>query len=321
MRGRCVLTSLLACMLAGCAGFPVLPTAANPGECPDSLESDVRLTASVAQVSVPNGLRTSSGPVRLAAGLGRRIILSVEVPGRLRRVRLLANSLSIYTFGGILGGWARVVRPAGAGGGESMHVSDGFLRVARFIPGSKLHTHTQTIDVLVIPGGAPAGAVALRPGPMWDDAGRPTAPDELRIVLDPILHMTVLDTVNATATFEFKVLHRSGAHELWECSVRSNFQLVDHDSLLPDLWILKTHGGSGPKPVTLALYKRSVGAFPIVLLDPATAAGFARWLSQTRAGRVGEYEIGSIASAEATGFQRIPDGELAGLVVKQLGND
>jgi hypothetical protein len=307
-------------MLAGCAGSPVPPTAASPGECPDSLESDVRLTASVAQVSVPNGLQTSSGPVRLVAGLGRRVILSVEVPSGLPRVRLLANSLSIYTFGGILGGWARVVRPAGAGARESMQVSDDLLRVAPFITGPKLHTHTQTIDMLVVPGGAPAGAVALRPGPMWDDAGRPIAPDELKIVLDPILHMTVLDTVSATATFEFRVVHRSGAHELWECSARSNFQLVDHDSVLPNLWILQTREGIGRKPATLALYDRSVGAFPIVLLDPATAAGFARWLSETRASRAGEYAIGTMTTANARAFQHLADDELAGLKVRQLGD-
>ncbi len=314
----CITMMPLACLLAGCAAYPVLPKTSDAGECPDSVAQGVHLTASVAQVTVPDGVRAPSGSVKLIAGVGRRILLSAEVSQTLPRIRLLENSLSIYTFGGTLAGWARIVQPVGATARESIQVSGGFLRIAPLLFGSKLETHTQTIDVVVVPGGAPASGLALHPGRMWDDAGRPTAPKELQIALDPILHMTVLETVTATAQLDFTVLRRSRTHDLWECSVQSQFQLVDHDSVLPDLWTLQELEGRGPSH-ELALYNPRVGAFPIVFRDPARAAGFARWLSETRATRVGEYEIGLVSATSATGFQPAGKENLATLTVRQLG--
>jgi hypothetical protein len=312
---------LLVCGLAACAESPVLPTATTPGECPNSLQAGVRLTASVAQVPIPGGVQVPSGGVRLIAGVGRRILLSLEVPEPMPRVRLLANSLAVSTYGGILAGWAQAIQPAGATAHESIQVSGDFLRIAPFVPGRRLRTYTQTIDVVVIPGGAPVSGLALRPGPMWDDAGKPTAPDRLTVVLDPILHMAELTTVEATARFDFTALQRSGNYERWECSVQSDFQLVDHASVLPSLWTLQSVERVGARNATLALYNQHVGAFPAVFLDPATAAGFARWLGESRATRVGEYEIGLMATGNATGFQAARNEGLVELAVRQLGSD
>lgn len=309
---------LLACALAACSASPVV-SATPHAPCPDSLVEGIRLSASVAQVTVPDGVRTPSGSVKLIAGVGRRILLSADVPETLPRVRLINNSLSLYTFGGTLAGWARVVQPAGAVARESIQVSGGLLRIAPFLPGNKLRTYTQTFDVLVIPGGAPAAGLVLHTGPMWDGAGRPTAPDEFEIALDPILHMSVLDTVNATAQFDFLLLHRAGAHERWECSVQSKFLLVDHDSVLPDLWTLQASRRRVPVG-RLVFYNPGVGAFPVMFDNPAVAAGFARWLSETHATRVGKYQIGLMAAVTATGFQPVGNDATTTLAVKQLGS-
>ncbi len=313
-------SGLLACMLAGCAGSQALTKATAPGECPAALHDGVKVTASVAQVAVPDGVKAPSGPVSLIAGVGRRVLIAIEVPQGLPRVRLLANSLTIATFGGTLAGWARVVEPKGATGRESVQISGNLLRISPFLPGRKLGSYTQSVDVLVVPGGAPVSGLALHPGPMWDAAGRPTAPHDLAIVLAPIVHLKVLDVVAANARLDFTALHRSGAHERWECSVESDFELVDHRSGLPKLWVLRRMERIGAKYPMLALYNQSVGAFPAVFLDPAVAAGFARWLNETHAGQVGRYSIGLMSEANATGFQAASNEDFSELEVEQLGD-
>lgn len=317
--GRLLAVLLLACTLSGCVGSALLPETAIPAACPSALAGAVQLSVSVAQAPVPAGVSVPSGSVRLIAGVGRRLLLSVEV-ARLPNIRLVENSLEITTLGGTLAGWAQVDRPAGAGARESIQVSGGYLRLAPFVPGNTLRTYTQSIDVLVLPGGESVSQLALRPGRMWDQAGRPIPPAALQIRLDAIQHMTVLDVVNATAQLDFIAEHRSGAHEYWECAIQSDFQLVDHDSVLPRLWIVR-HAKRGTPQDALALYKPTVGAFPLIFLDPATAGGFVRWLTETHTTRVAGFDIGWMAPQSPTGFQAAPDTGTSGLAVRQLGSD
>lgn len=311
--------ALLACLLAGCAGPGALTSTTPSGGCPDSLREGIRVTASVAQVPIPDGVREPSGAVKLIAGTGRRVLLAVDVSPGLPRVRLLSSSIELLTFGGTLAGWARVVAPATATDHQSIHVSDGLLRIAPFLPRGRLGPYTETLDLVVVPGGAPVPALALRPGRMWDGAGRPTAPHDLRIVVAPILHLKVQDVVGATMQLDFTALHRSRPHERWQCSIESDFQLVDHRSALPSLWVLQPAAHIGSKSSVLALYNQSIGSFPAVFLDPATAAGFARWLSETHARRVGKYEIGLTSKTAASGFQATSNDDYGQLTVQQFG--
>jgi hypothetical protein len=204
-------------------------------------------------------------------------------------------------------------------GHQSIQVSDGLLRIAPVFPGAKLGPYTEAVDLAVVPGGASAAGLALRPGPMWDDSGRPTAPENLRIALVPILHLKVQDVVGATARLDFTALHRSRWHERWQCSVESDFQLVDHRAALPSLWVLQPAESTGAKFPLLALYNPSIGAFPAVFLNPATAAGFARWLRETHARRVGEYEIGLTSKIAAPGFKAQSNDDSDEFVVQQFG--
>jgi len=319
LTGLSAAIGLLACLLAGCAGPRALTPPRTPGGCPESLREGVRVTASVAQVTVPDGVKAPSGSVSLIAGVGRRVLFAVDVPRDLPRVRLLASSLDVLTFGGTLAGWARVVVPAAAAAHQSIQVSDGLLRVAPFFPGERLGPYTEALDLAVVPGGASVAGVALRPGRMWDDSGRPTAPQDLKVALIPVLHLKVQDVVGATVRLDFTALHRGRAGERWQCSVASDFQLVDHRSALPDLWVLQPAQGIGPKFPVLTLYSQSVGAFPAVFLNPAAAAGFARWLSETHAGRVGDYEIGLTSKTATTGLKTASKDDLGRLEVQQFG--
>lgn len=317
----CCVGVLLAGAVTGCAEHRALTGPIAPGECPAPLREGVHITASVAQSAIPAGVTVPSGAVKVVAGTGRRVLLAVEVSPGLPRLRLLSNSVEILTFGGTLAGWARVVAPAAAGGRESIQVSDGYLRIEPFIPGRRLGSHTQSIDVLLLPGGAPVGGLALRPGRMWDEAGSPTAPRDLTIRLVPILHLKVLDVMAATVQFDFTALHLSGAHEHWQCSTESDVQLLDHRSALPNLWVLRRVAPTGSGYPMLALYNPSVGAFPAAFLDPARAAGFARWLRETHAAQVGDYEIGLISKTNSTGFQTASKDDVGELEVAQFGAD
>jgi hypothetical protein len=213
-----------------------------------------------------------------------------------------------------------VVTPATAIGHQSIQVSDGLLRIAPFLPGERLGAYTEAVDLAVIPGGASAAGLALRPGPMWSDSGRPTAPDNLRVVLVPILHLKVQDVVAATVQLDFTALYRSRFHERWQCSIQSDFQLVDHRSALPNLWVLQPAQAKGPASPVVALYSRSIGAFPAVFLNPAAAAGFARWLRETHAARIGGYEIGLASQSTATGFKPQSNDNPDEFVVQQFGD-
>jgi hypothetical protein len=253
------------------------------------------------------------------AGVGRRVLIAVDVPRDLPRMRLVASSLEVLTFGGTLAGWASVVAPPKVIGHQSIQVSDGFLRISPFFPGEKLGPYTEAVDLAVVPGGASAAGVAFRPGRMWDDSGRPTVPQDLRVVLVPILHLKVQDVVAATVQFDFTALHRARGHERWQCSIQSDFQLVDHRSALPNLWVLQPAQGIGPKFPVLALYSQSIGAFPAVFLNPAAAAGFARWLGETHARRVGDYQIGLTSKGSASGFKVTSTDDPGGFTVQQFG--
>lgn len=315
--GRAV--ALLACVLAACAGPGRLTEPTAPGGCPESLRQGIRITASESQVTIPDGVRVPSGAVPLVAGVGRRVLLAVDPSPGLPRVRVLSSSLGMLTFGGTLAGWARVVAPPSAAGHQSIQVSEGFLRLAPFLPGKRLEPYTETLDVVVVPGGARMAVMALRPGRMWDASGRPTPPEDLGLVLAPILHLKVLDVVAATARLEFTAVHRSRPHERWQCSIESDFQLVDHHAALPDLWLLQRAGLTGSKQPALALYEPSVGAIAAVFRDPATASGFARWLRETHATRVGKYEIGFTSKKSASGFQGASSGGEGELSVQEFG--
>lgn len=311
--------ALLACLLDGCAGSRGLTVPTASGGCPASLRQGIRVTASVAQVSIPDGVRVPSGPVTLIAGVGRRVLVAVDVSRGMPRVQLLSSSIEVLTFGGTLAGWARVVTPKTAIGDQSIQVSDGLLRITPFLPGEKLGAYSEAVDLVVVPGGAAAAGVALRPGPMWHDSGRPMAPQDLKIALVPILHLRVQDVVAGTVQLDFTALHRARSQERWQCSIQSDFQLVDHRSALPDLWVLQTAKNTGAKYPVLALYRQSIGAFPAVFMNAGAAAGFARWLRETHASRIGGYEIGLTSNSTASGFKAQSNDDSDEFVVQQFG--
>jgi hypothetical protein len=319
IQARGLATALLACLLAGCAATPTPTEPALTGGCPESLRQGIRITASDSQVAIPDGVRVASGAVPLMAGVGRRVLLALDVSPGVSRIRILSSSIEMLTFGGTLAGWARVVAPAAATGQQSIQAADGFLRIAPFLPGKRLAPYTETVDVVVVPGGARVAGLALHPGRMWDAAGRATQPKDLAVALVPILHLKVLDVVTATARLEFTAVPRSHRHERWQCSIESDFELVDHRAALPNLWVLQPAERIGSNQPVLALYNARVGAIAAVFRDPATASGFARWLRETHARRIGKYDVGFTSKTIAAGFQPASGEGPGELSVQELG--
>jgi hypothetical protein len=230
----------------------------------------------------------------MVAGTGRRVLLAVHVKRPLPPMRLVAGSLDILTFGGTLAGWARIVEPRSAVRRESIDVEGGWLQIAPFLPGRRLHARSEAVDLLVVPGGGPRAQLALRPGPLWNAHGQPMAARSLRVRLVPEIHMTRLHAVEATASFRFVVRHLSAAHERWRCTIATRFPLVDHEAARPDLWVLTYKPPRGAARAALALYSARTGAFEAVFLDPQTARAFAHWMGAVRARRAGAFRLGFI---------------------------
>jgi len=313
------LVAALSCALAGCAAHPARVHPVDPGGCPPALREGVALSASVAQIGVPAGLSVPSGPVPLIAGAGRRVLLAVQVGESVPSVQLLSNSLSLLTYGGVLAGWAQIESPASSAS-EGIQAQGGWLHIAPFISGSRLHARTQAVDLLVIPGGHPVAGLALQPGPMWRPDGEPVPPHQLRIRPVPEFHMTRFNEVDATATLRFGARHLTGAHERWQCEVATNFALVDHSAELPDLWILRGAGSHASQRKTLALYSRHMGTFAAVFLDPQTARSFALWVVATHATRAGQFALRLIGSPPHSAVTPLSPGTAEALAVAQWGS-
>ena len=317
--GRRHWIAVLSWALSGCAFHPTRVQPIDRGGCPEALRQHISLNVSVAEIRIPAGLTLPSGPVRLHAGTGRSVLLAVRIAGPLPSVRLLGNSVSILTYGGVLAGWARVADPATAADSESIAAQGGWLQIAPFISGSRLHARTQTVDLLVIPGGHPVAGLALQPGPMWRHDGAPMPPDRIRFRLIPEFHMTQLHAVDATATFRFAARHLTGAHEHWECSIPTNFTLVNRESGLPSLWVLRIFGPRAPADRVLALYSRRIGVFKAAFLNPDAARSFALWESETHATRTGGFALGFIGQSSHSPFTPISIAASNALVVAQWG--
>jgi hypothetical protein len=306
--------------LCACSVRPEnVASSAASATCPSPLLDGVTVHAYAREIAVPDDVTVPSGAVKLHAEAGRRVTIALETSPDLPDVRLLWNAITLTTYGGTLGGWAQRVEPPDAARDVSLALTTGTLRLAPFIQSKVLRPHTESIDVLVVPGGAPGGDLAVRPGELWDAMGVPVPPRALGITFTSIRHMRVLEHVDASVEFEFVARRRFGPHKRWECAVEKKFQLVDHNSVLPDLWTLRYLQRDGSRRETLALYAPSVGSFRVIFLDPATAAGFGRWLGETRAHEVGSYAVGFLAPDSPTGLAPATDEELQELAVSQFG--
>ena len=307
--------ALVIAALAGCASPP---PALDPGGCPPSLLRAVAVSVSVSPIAPPPGARDGGGAVPLMAGTERRLLLAVHVMRVGPRVRVLADTLDLLTYGGTLAGRARIVRPRGAERCQSLTADGGWLQIAPFVSGARLHSRTEALDVRVVPGGDPRAILVVRPPTFWLPDGRPRPARELTLHFTTASHMTRVHAVDATATFHFRVQHLGGARERWQCSIDQNFTLVTHQQALANLWVLRPPLVPHVPPATLAVFDPQRGTFPLVFPDPQSARAFAQWVQQRHARRLNADVLGLLGASGR--FVALPEPPVKRLQVHQWGS-
>jgi hypothetical protein len=318
-------------LVSGCASSGG-HTAVTPTEidCPDDIQSQVRLSASAVPLTFPAALNINAGSPEHPGLVARRVMVAVAPTGAARGMRIFSTSLSLTTIGGTLAGWASIGHDLAAS--NAVDIIPGRLRMQPFVPGSRLTAQTVAVDVFVTPGSAPIDESVITTGSLWNAEHRATAASNLQITLTPVRHLTVFDVVEGTLVLELTAAAKRSAQERWRCSITTQFQLIDHESVLPNLWVLRKSGQRGVESQWLAFNDPTTGPFRAVFSDVQSARGFAGWLRETRAQSVGPYQLGLFRPNEpnpntplisrlsvAVPFHGIAPEELQTLEVKRLG--
>jgi hypothetical protein len=324
---------LTGAFLAGCQtpGPQKTDAAAVAGAtCPDEMQGQVTVAASAVPLAVPPELAAGPGSTEHPSLVARRVIISVAPKAAARGVRLFSSTLTMTPVGGTFTGWGTIDR--GLERSKALDIDPGQLRIEPFLTSATVQAQTMTMDVLVSPGGAALDELAITTSPLWSSVQHPTRPDELQITFTPVRHMTVLDVVNARITLNVTAARARPTGELWRCTFENRFELVDHQSVLPNLWGLRKTGHDDEEDQWLALNDPTTGPFRAVFLNPEAARGFADWLRAAGAARVDKYLLGLFQLEEpdvdtppaanraiAVPFHGISTEELQTLEVKRLG--
>ena len=321
----------LVTLVSGCAGSGAR-TASAPTEvdCPDDIQSQVRLTASAVPLTFPAALNINAHSADHPALVARRVIVGVAPMGTARGITIFSSNLSLTTIGGTLAGWASIGHDLAAS--SAVDVIPGRLRIRPFTAGSRLSAQTMALDIFLTPGSSPIDESAITTSALWNAGRQPTAPGNLRITLTPVRHLTAFDFVKGTFSLELTAARKRSAHEHWRCSFTRQLELIDHESVLPEIWVLRKPAQPGAPSQWLAFNDPTTGPFRAVFTDLQTARGFASWLRETRTPTVGPYQLGLFRPAEpnpntpltsrlsvAIPFHGIAPEDLQTLEVKRLG--
>jgi hypothetical protein len=328
-----VLGLLIGMFLAACqTSVPTKTTASAVAgaTCPDDMQDQVAVAASAVPLAIPPELTAAADSTEHPSLVARRVIVSVAPRAAAQGARLFSSVLTMTTVGGTFTGWGTIDRDLERS--TALDIIPGRLRVQPFLTSATIHAQTMTMDVLVTPGSTPLDELAIGTGPLWLSLQHPTRPDELRITFTPVRHMTVFDVVNAKITLDVTAARARPTREFWHCTFENRFELIDHESVLPNLWGLRKTGRRGEEDQWLALNDPSTGPFRAVFSNPEAAHGFADWLRATGATLVDKYPLGlfqldepdvdtppAANRAVAVPFHGISTEELQILEVKRLG--
>jgi hypothetical protein len=346
------LVASLASLLASCAHQ--LPTAltgdfATLAECASPAASVV-LNVSSLPIAMPPDL-APDGPNATHGAVARRITV-LFAPASVREVGSVAWSrVTLRLYGGTIDGWTRVrsegvsievaapaeKETASKRSGDSertmVDVAPGALTLTRSAVSRTPLSNAITTDVLILPGGVPVDEPLVRIPALWNRDGKPLAPDDIRVDLEPTRHVPGYDLIESDVVLDYAAVPR-GAHTACRGSVRTRAVLVDQDGVRQPLWDLGFSPTTNtPRGQWLALRDSSVGAFRAVFDSPSAATSFANWVRATQATHVGGYQIGlfdrpsrkplrplvPVDLAVTDQFRLITSKEVAGLRVGPLG--
>jgi hypothetical protein len=324
---------LMSAAVAGCqstgAGQPS-PAALDEATCPEGMQDQVQIAGSAVPLEIPEALAHGSEATENSDQFARRVIVSVAPESMAAGAEIFSSTLTMTTVGGVFAGWAALDQRQERV--KALDIIPGRLRIQPFLNSKSLQAQTMTVDVLVKPGSTPFDELAITTTPLWNDAQHPVRPEDLRLTLAPVRHMTVFDVVDARLTLTVTAAGRRGNPGLWHCSFENRLELMDRASLLPDLWGLRKSGFRGSENEWLALNDPTTGPFRAVFANPEAARGFTDWLRVTHATRIDKYALGlfspeapdidappAINRAVAVPFHAISPQELEVLDVKRLG--
>ncbi len=311
-------------------------------DCPEDVSSQVALSVSVVPVPVPADLIVKDDAATAYGLIGRRILVSVAPMAGSRGVQVFSSELTIAPVGGMFDDWAAVGESAspvrrhddGTDDSHAVDVIPGRMRVRPFLRSSTLQSQTSALTLLVTPGGVAIDERTVTTAPMWTADRHPIAPERLQVDLTAVRHMTVFDIVYGNVKLDFVAAKSRSAKDRWECSVEQRVTLVERDAVLPALWDLHTVARNGKPRQWLAFFDPAVGLTRAIFRDPDVARGFAAWLRETNATRVGKYQLGVFqpddAARDTTSpipadrsladtFRAVSADELGALTVGRLG--
>lgn len=283
-------------LIAGCGTPPQRAefTSGYPTyNCPENLEGQVTLQAEVR----PVGLETASlqqVSIATTGSVARRLLVSVTPVGLRPQDRIVWSTLSVTTFGGTLLGWDHFEPSAGIDRQReelsTVVVSPGQMKITRIAQGRANLAGSQSVDLLVMPGGVVVDDTMVRFAALWADSGVPLASDRVTPQLLPLRHPPGLDVVEATLELSFVVrLGQTG--DEWVCGSQARVTLVDRESLRQPLWDLGLASTNTGRKERLALFDPALGAVRLVFDSPAGAHSFANWMRATGATQVGTYPL------------------------------
>ncbi|HEY0681943.1 MAG TPA: hypothetical protein VGD45_06415 [Steroidobacter sp.] len=286
----------IACTALAACGTPPQRAEFTSGyptyNCPERLAGQVTLQAEVRPVELQTAsLKHTS--IATNGSLGRRLLVAVTPNGLRPKDQIVWSALSVSTLGGTLLGWERfdVASPTkSADEVSTVAISPGQLKVTRISKGRADLTGSQSIDLLVMPGGVAIDDTVVRFSALWGDDGKPLLSDRVSAQLLPVRHPPGLDVVEATLELTF-VVRLGDTDDEWVCDSQTRVTLVDRDSLRQPLYDLGLASTNATRKERVALFDPTLGAIRLVFDSPASATSFANWLRATGATRVGSYSL------------------------------
>ena len=308
--GRMVGAGCLA-LLFGCAQQP---PRALPGdialvpECAGDSAAAVGLSVSSLPIGMPPEL-AAKGPLQTRGGLARRLVVTSAPVGMRHAGSVYWSRLSVRAFGGIVEGWTRLqsdgvlieaaapesppARRKGRAPRENVAIDagPGYITVARSAASSAALANSLSIDMLLLPGGVPIDESVMRIPALWNPDGKPLAPDEVRIQLEPVRHVPGYDAIEADVVLDY-VLRDGRGEAACRGSARARATVVDKESVRPPLWDLGVSSLNAYRTRWLALSGPASGVLRAVFDSPAAATSFANWIRASRSAQAGPYQLG-----------------------------
>jgi hypothetical protein len=296
------LSVFLMAVMAGCHSMTTHTAPDSASSCPPEFQDQLRIAASAVPWKVPEDM--AQGQV-LNSVLGRRISVSISPKGVAYGMQIAFSELAVAPLGGTFRGWARISSSTQNAGFQAAQVSQqavvaqasgidvspGRLRITPFVRTTKLQPQTLSVDVILSPGAEPLDEMVISAGAFWDTSFHPLAPERIELSLEPLRHYTVYDQVDGIVSSMF-VASRPSSSITTTCTAETRVTLVDLASSTPPLWDLRRSAPAGRSEWWLALLDPQTGPHRVIFKNPAEADGFASWLHQTHALRVGRYQVG-----------------------------